>query len=263
MSRHAGSSLSASHAFFFRAIAVCCGTIVSLIVAIAFGAQEPGPPKHFFPLTQGTYWVYQGSVAWFDQAKHKTAASRVSLKMAVDRVFEKEGMVFGEISGYPADLNFTTGQANPSRWILTESPKHQIFLRELDPSMRLPVAGNPGSAFDSFMTEDDLLFEWPMARGRKYCDAEAAKREDEMYCWVVESAGEKNLESVTGLSLASAPVFTISYRTNPDDTQIELSPGIGIVAYRYHHHGTSAETDVKLIEFHPVPGKSASSGVIQ
>jgi hypothetical protein len=93
--------------------------------------------------------------------------------------------------------------------------------------------------------------------------AESAKREDEMYCWVVESESRKNLETVLGLSSGSAPVFTITYRTNPDDTQIELSPGIGIIAYRYHHHGTTAETDVKLIEFHPVPDKSASSGGTQ
>jgi hypothetical protein len=262
ISRRRASRLSQTHTFFSLGIALCCAAIVGLVGTIAF-AQATSSAKHFFPMTQGTYWVYQGTVTWFDQAKRKPVEVKVSLKMSVERVFHKDDTVFAEIQGYPANLNFTTGEANPSRWILTESSRHQIFLRELDPGTRLPASETPGIAFDSFMTEDDLLFEWPLARGKKYCDAESAKREDEMYCWIVDSESTKNLETVLGLPSGSAPVFTITYRTNPDDTQIELSPGIGIIAYRYHHHGTTAETDVKLIEFHPVPDKSASGGGTQ
>lgn len=259
MNRRAGSYLSKTHSFFSFGIALCCITIASLAARVAF-TQELASPTHFFPLSSGTYWVYQGKVTWFDQAKQKSAESKVTLKMSVERVFQKESILFAEIEGYPANLNFTTGEANPSRWILTETPKHEIFLRELDPSTRLPLTASAGTAFDSFMTEDDLLFEWPMARGKKYCDAESARREDEMYCWVVESEGKKNLVPAAGPSATNAPVFTISYRTNPDDTEIELSPGIGIVAYHYYHHGSTAETDVRLTEFHPVSGESASPG---
>lgn len=259
MNRRTGSQLSKTPSFFSVGIALCCVTIVSLIVTVAF-TQELAAPMHFFPLSQGTYWVYQGKVAWFDQAKRKSAESKVTLKMSVGRVFQKEGILFAEIEGYPANLNFTTGEANPSHWILTETPKHEVFLRELDPNARLPLTESAGSAFDSFMAEDDLLLEWPMARGKKYCDAESARREDEMYCWVVESEGKKNLAAAAGPSATDAAVFTISYRTNPDDTEIELSPGIGIVAYHYYHHGTTAETNVKLTGFHPVSGKSASPG---
>ena len=84
-----------------------------------------------------------------------------------------------------------------------------------------------------------------------------------MYCCIVESEEEENLEGSSGEKSRSAPVFTISYRTNPDDTQIELSPGMGIIAYRYHHHGTTATTDVRLAEFHPGPDPSPSSKAIQ
>jgi len=247
-----------ARAFFFLGMVFSCATMVGLAAAVP-SAQESGPPKHFFPLTRGTYWVYQGTVDWFDQAKDKTSEAKVSLKMTVERVFENESIVFAELQGYPADLNFTAGDAHPSRWMLIESSSHRVFLRELNPGTRLPAPGSPPSAFDSFMTDDDLLFEWPLARGKKYCDAESAKREDEMYCWIVESEERKNLDAVTGAGWGSAPVFTITYRTNPDDTQIELSPGIGIIAYRYNHHGTTAATDVKLTEFHAVPEKSPST----
>ena len=254
------SRRGASHAslrFFFLGITLRSVTIVSLTVAVAYA--QSGPPALFFPLTPGTYWVYQGTVTWFDQAKHKASEAKVSLKMTIERVFQREDTIFAEIQGYPADLNFTAGETHPSRWILAESSRHQVFLRELDPSTSLPLTEGPGSAFDSFMTEEDLLFEWP-ARGKKYCDAESAKHEEEMYCWVVESEGSKNLEAVTSLVSGNARVFTIAYRTNPDETQIELSPGIGIIAYHYRHHGTTAATDLNLTEFHPVPDKSPSIG---
>jgi len=256
------SRRGASHAslrFLFLGITLCSVTIGSLTVAVA-NAQQSGPPTLFFPLTQGTYWVYQGTVTWFDQAKHKASEAKVSLKMTVERVFQREGTLFAEIQGYPADLNFTAGETHPSRRILTESSRHQVFLRQLDPSTSLPLTESPGSAFDSFMTEEDLLFEWPLARGNKYCDPESTKREDQMYCWVVESEGSKNLEAVTSLVSGNARVFTIAYRTNPDETHIELSPGIGIIAYHYRHHVTTAATDGNLTEFHPVPDKSPSIG---
>jgi hypothetical protein len=215
----------------------------------------------FFPLTQGTYWVYQGTVTWFDQAKHKASQAKVSLKMTVERVLQREGTILAEIQGYPADLNFTTGETHPSRWILAESSRHQVFLRQLDPSTPLPLTKSPGSAFDSFMTEEDLLFEWPLARGNKYCDAESTKRA--LYCWVVESQGSKNLEAASSLVSGNTQVFTIACRTNPDETRIELSRGAGIIAYHYRHHGTTAATGVNLTEFHPVPDKSPSIGGTQ
>jgi hypothetical protein len=95
---------------------------------IAF-AQATSSAKYFFLMTHGTYWVYQGTVTWFDQGKRKPVEAKVSLKTSVERVLHKEDTVFAEIQGYPAGLNFTTGEANPSRWIPTESSRHQVFAR--------------------------------------------------------------------------------------------------------------------------------------
>jgi hypothetical protein len=44
--------------------------------------------------------------------------------------------------------------------------------------------------------------------------------------------------------------YSLAYRTLPDDTKIDFVPGVGIVTYEYHHHGTVADTEVKLVEFH-------------
>ena len=41
---------------------------------------------------------------------------------------------------------------------------------------------------------------------------------------------------------------SFDFKTNADDVTIEVVPGIGIVRYRYCHHGTPEELDLKLIE---------------
>jgi len=217
--------------YFFPGIALCCVAIVGLAIAVVL-TQESGPPKHFFLLTQ---------------AKLKASDAKVTLKMTVERVFQKEGDVFAEIEGCPADVNFTTGEGHPSRWIPKESSRQRDFLRESDPSARPAMPENVGRALGCFMTEDDLLFEWPPTRGRKYCGAESAKREDEMHRRVLESDEKKDLDNVTGAASGSAPALAITYCTNPHTTQTELSRGIAaITAWRYHHHGTTGATDLKL-----------------
>jgi hypothetical protein len=42
----------------------------------------------------------------------------------------------------------------------------------------------------------------------------------------------------------------LRYATNPDDTEMEVSPGIGVLSYEYHHHGTVANASLTLVEFH-------------
>jgi hypothetical protein len=43
----------------------------------------------------------------------------------------------------------------------------------------------------------------------------------------------------------------------PDDTEFDFVSGIGITSYEYHHHGTIAETELHLVEFHSAdaPGR--------
>ena len=44
--------------------------------------------------------------------------------------------------------------------------------------------------------------------------------------------------------------YRVEYATLPDDMEFDFVPGIGMVTYEYHHHGTTADTELHLIEFH-------------
>ena len=75
-------------------------------------------------------------------------------------------------------------------------------------------------------------------------------REDGMYCWLVDSSRVISLDKFKGAPPGRHRVFTLAYRTNPDDQEFEIVPGIGITSYAYHHHGTIADTELKLTAMH-------------
>src|SRR5260370_42471526 len=64
------------------------------------------------------------------------------------------------------------------------------------------------------------------------------------------SERELTLKEVKGLEPGKRTAFLLQFVTNPDDTELEFVPGIGFISYRYHHHGTVADTEMSLAEFH-------------
>ena len=224
---------------------------------------NPEPqPDFFFPLTPGTWWLYRGTVTWSDQQTEKEAHANVTLKMTVEKVIQKPEFTIAILSGFPRDLDWATGEAAAMPWLLIETKRHEIFLNSLPPDFDYAKLEKDSVSLDKLLAEDNLLFRWPLKKGMKFGDAESVRRDDDHYCWVVNTQETKSLTDIKGLSSRSAEVFLLQYITNPDDTEMEISPGIGILSYQYHHHGTVAETTLTLVEFHlapaiPLPSRAA------
>lgn len=205
----------------------------------------------FMHLTQNTYWVYRGTVAWFDQQTEKEVQANVTLKMTIQKVIQRPEFTIAILSGFPGDANWTTGEVEAMPWLLIETKRHEVFLDSMPPDFDYPKLEKEGTSFEKLLSEDNLLFRWPLKKGMKFGDAESLQREDDEYCWVVIEELKKNLGDGKGLESRPAQTYVLRYATNPDDTEIELSPGIGILSYEYHHHGTVADTSLSLVEFHP------------
>lgn len=206
----------------------------------------------FFPLTPGTWWLYRGTVTWTDQQTDKEAQADVSLKMTVEKVIQKPEVTIAVLSGFPRDLDWATSEVAPMPWLLIETKQHDVFLNSLPPDFDYAKLEKNASVLDKLLADDNLLFRWPLKQGMKFGDAESLRRDDAHYCWVVASQETKKLGEIKGLASRSAEISVLQFITNPDDTEIELSPGIGILSYQYHHHGTVAQTSLTLVEFHPV-----------
>jgi len=214
----------------------------------------------FFPLTPGTWWLYRGTVRGTDSETNKPAAAPASIKMQVERVIQKPEFTIAIISGFPADVGWSNGQVDPKPSLLIETRNHEVFLDELPPDFDYAKLEKDARSLDKFLSPENLLFRWPLKKGMKFGDAESVQRPDDRYCWVVATQRREILKAIKGVPPKPLEVFLLQYVTNPEDTQMELSPGIGIISYQYHHHGSIADTSLALVEFHPAQPPAASSG---
>ncbi len=214
----------------------------------------------FFPLVSGTSWDYAGTVTWLDSDTQKLASETVSITMKVVKVYQKPELTIAVISGFPSDLDWSNGQVEPKPSLLIETKNHDIFLNALPPDFDYSKLDKDAVSLDKLLAVDNLLFRWPLKQGMKFGDAESVKRDDAQYCWFVAEQHTRTLGEIRGLPARSAEVSLLRYVTNPDDTSYELAPGVGILSYEYHHHGTVADTSLKLVEYHPGVKTSAALG---
>jgi hypothetical protein len=223
-------------------------------------AQEQRAPEEFFPMSVGSYWLYEGTVSWADSANDEPAKQQVSWKMSVNKVIRRKDLVAAIVIGFPADLDFSAGAAVPQPWLILQDTKHNFFHVNLGPNYDLTKFDGADPSFARFMDTDALLFQWPLRKGAKFCDDEAKAREDNMYCWVVSQETTKPEISIKGAPTGKLQVFALQYRSLPDDTTMELVPGLGLLSYEYHHHGTVADTELRLVEFYRGANASDTSG---
>jgi len=239
---------------------IATALVCLLGVGAALNARDTAAPAEFFPMEVGTYWVYEGTVGYQDPEKEEPTTEKVSWRMTVEKVIRREGVMATVVTGFPGDLDWSGGTTEPKPWLILEDAKHQVHYVNMGPNFDLAKYEKGNESFDKFLVDDALLFEWPLKVGAKFCDAESKNRDDGMYCWQVTKEERKKLDKVNGVSPQERTVFELRYVTNPDDTSMELAQGIGILRYRYHHHGTVADTELQLVEFHPAGEKANEEG---
>jgi hypothetical protein len=108
----------------------------------------------------------------------------------------------------------------------------------------------PEESVAGILNDSDIFLRWPLRTGEKFCDTEGMARPDSMYCWFVASFNPAQKMKISGVRPGLGDANKLIYRTNPDQDQFTFIPGIGISAYEYHHHGTVADTELTLVEFH-------------
>jgi hypothetical protein len=209
-----------------------------------------------FPTSEGTYWIYRGIVRWSHENAEQVSETKVEWKTQIRRSIRHGEYSATVVSGFPSDLNWSNGKPQPAdsllirfrgdKFYLVSSERVEADLRRLE---------NPQDSLDGILDDDDLFLQLPLTKGKKFCDPENMAREDGGYCWTVESASSLPL-NFKGIPSGPHTSYKLRYFTNPDDIEFDFVPGVGIVSYGYHHHGTVADTELKLSEFHPASGQS-------
>jgi hypothetical protein len=222
-----------------------------LLVACAFlgSGKESALEQHPFPLTEGTVWVYKGTVRWTAVGEPTVTTTKVEWRTEVRRVIRHAASRVAVITGFPSDLNWSNGNPKAQDSLLVESDgKFYLIAGELEEAIHR--VEDPDDDLGGLLRHDNLLLQWPLEFNMKFCDPEGMARADNRYCWLVAESGSITLKGIAGASAGEHPEFVLQYRTNPDDTEFSFVPDIGITKYSYHH-GTVADTDLKLVEFHP------------
>jgi hypothetical protein len=241
----------------FRATIISALTLASLGWASWLMAQQPATiSAHPFPMTPGTSWLYQGQVRWQDQ-NNTTHEEQVTWRTEVRKFVEHPAANarVAAIYGYPSDLDWTDGKPDVEYRPLVEYSGRFYLLSADTLPATLKRLDDPADNLAGFLSADDLVLEWPLGQGWRFCDPKGIVRTDQLYCWFVESIAPATLGKMPGVKTAPRQEYQLSYKTNPDQVSVSFVPDIGITHYEYHHHGAIADTALTLSEFHPAETK--------
>ena len=213
-------------------------------------AQSAMDPQWAFPLSEGTYWIYKGVVS-VGGSGDQVSERNVTWKMESRHVIRRADVTVWVVSGFPADLDWSESDPQPRDSLVIQNKDGKVYQIGAEASKAaIQRLGNPADALDGLLTDDDLMFQLPLKQGLRFGDAQSMARDDGMYCWFVDSSAVRNLREVKGLTSPQRTVFELRYQTNPDDSEFGFSSGLGITSYSYHHHGTVADTELRLVEVH-------------
>jgi hypothetical protein len=199
-----------------------------------------------FPLSQGAYWIYEGTVKWQmgEQVKEKT----LSWKMEVIEVIKREPVVGYVMQGHPLDLAWYKEDRKPSDYVIIHLKPDKFYMASTKVLSRLKDVND---SLSKLVTEGQLFLEFPLLPQKKFCAAEEITRLDGMYCWGVGGEEKVLLRGIKGItSTEPMAMYTLYFATMPDHEIVHFVPTIGFTHFEYVHHGTVSEVDMQLVEYH-------------
>lgn len=108
--------------------------------------------------------------------------------------------------------------------------------------MKLKVGRARWENAEKVVSKDNgLRYGFPLKVGMEWDNECDFKRNDHMYCKYVEK-----IEDITVPAGTFKNCFKIVHKTCPDEEAEWYYPGVGIVKYEYHHHGTITDETYEL-----------------
>jgi len=204
------------------------------------------------PLSRGSFWLYQGTVRWAKPNTKEVREKTFVWKMEIVRTLQREYVYGAVVRGFPGDLTwYEEGRARGDCLILRVGSGNYYHLTGERMESALKRFAQEGDLGNGLVVDDDLFLDLPLRTGKVFGEASQLTRQDRSYCWVVEGEDSIELKGVKGVSPSSSRTqYRLIFQTRPDHTRIEFVPDIGITSYRYGHHGTVSEVDLKLSEYH-------------
>src|SRR5262245_49161351 len=232
-----------------RRVGLPAALLAAALIAVPPALAAPSCPAggRTLSLVPGTTWTYEGDVqstVWKKESGH-AIRRHVVRTMEVRAAFRRGDTTVALLKGHPRELAWYEPGTPRRAYLWFQRDDGTLSLVSDDVERRLQRWKDTGEIPRA--TED---VESPLRVGRTRGGDDEIVRPDNRYQWHVELARCVRLRA---LGRQLHPEYRVAYRTCPDDVIVYFTPGIGITRFAYHHHGTIAETDVRLVAFHPGP----------
>src|SRR5574341_2040632 len=120
----------------------------------------------YFPLAQGSYWVYEGNVKW--QVNSDVFEKTMQWKMEVVDVVKRNDVIGFKMLGAPWDLEFYDDGKKPSEYSFIKVGSSRYYEGTVENYYRMM---DENDLLRDLVTENDLFLDIPLVDGEKFCDA--------------------------------------------------------------------------------------------
>ena len=208
-------------------------------------AVERAPVLRYFPLTKGSYWIYEGRVRWTPVGLNVVQEEHVVIRMEVTDTYQRGPVWFALLNGHPADAAWYEPQRLPSHGAAL-CVGYQVYFVDASrvPEVRRRVQ-DPHDRLGGLVKSSDVDFDFPLLPGKQFGETEQLTREDVRYQWIVLSPSTV----LTAIGESVPHQSELLYETVPAHIRLRFEDGKGIVGYESVHHGTVAEAYLALKEF--------------
>lgn len=209
-----------------------------------------------FPLSIGNYWIYEGPIKWTEANTGEILQKTITWKMEIIDIVSQGYLVGVRLKGSPGDLDWYQEDLLPRDYIMIVYPEIGSFYLFADDDYSQKIFNDikSGNSIDyNQFKENDLFLDFSsMDVGKSFgcTDEEVKNRSDHWYCWYVKKQVSINLKNILGnASVKNPKEYQIEFNTVGDTTVMGFTPEIGITSYAYKHHGTVAESNLKLTNY--------------
>jgi len=232
--------------------------VILCLFALVFGlspllADDKAAP--WWPLSKGTFWVYEGDVSWVDKdpatGQNQVNNKHLTWRSEVVDVVEKRGAVL--LHGFPTDLAWYKSDTKPSDTLILQVGPDYYRVRNKPLEVFQMIKGgypDPPNGHPDPNTAE-LFLPTPLALGKQFGMGDTIiELFSSRYCSLVENVAPFDLRTVKNAPKLDHPLsYGITFHTTPDNDEVDFVPGLGITYYYYLHHGTTMEVSIRLLEF--------------
>jgi len=213
----------------------------------------------YFPLSAGNSWNYEGTVTIFENETLKISEKKISITMSVQDEIKNGNLILFIIKGNPSDASQVLFMPHinndnikvPSSFYGYLVVSNKIFFideNRLDDVVKRMKEKNY-NAYD-ILKQDDIEFEFPLFKGLRYGEVSQITRSDLRYFWYVND--KITFHESRGDNVSAVSEYQLVYNTSPDYDEIVFRPYLGIISYKYIHHGTKNEISLSLTHYNIV-----------